>query len=48
MKHFIVLASTIALGLFIYSCVAGPEDSILQTLKEIWVQEAERGSAIQI
>jgi len=36
MKQFIVLISMIALGLFLYACIAGPGDSILSALKQLW------------
>jgi len=39
MKQFIVLMSMIALGLFLYSYITGPEDSILTTLKQLWRHE---------
>jgi len=39
MKQFIVLMSMIALGLFLYSCIAGPEDSVLSALKQLWRHE---------
>jgi len=39
MKQFIVLMSMIALGLFLYSCIAGPENSILSALKLLWRHE---------
>lgn len=43
MKQFIVLMSMIALGLFLYNCVAGPNDSLLLTLKGLWRYEALTG-----
>jgi len=39
MKQFIVLMAMIALGLFLYACIAGPDDSILSSLKMIWRHE---------
>jgi len=39
MKQFIVLMSMIALGLFLYACIAGPDDSILASLKQLWRHE---------
>jgi len=41
MKQFIVLMAMIALGLFLYAVIAGPEDSILSSLKMIWRHELE-------
>jgi len=29
----------VALGLFLYACIAGPEDSILSALKQLWRHE---------
>lgn len=43
MKQFIVLMSMIALGLFLYACITGQEDSILSSLKMFWHQEALTG-----
>jgi len=43
MKQFIVLMAMIALGLFLYACIAGPDDSILSSLKALWRFEAETG-----
>ena len=43
MKQFIVLMAMIALGLFLYACVAGPEDSILAALKGAWRHEIAAG-----
>ena len=39
MKQFIVLMAMIALGLFLYACIAGPDDSILTALKLFWRHE---------
>ena len=39
MKQFIVLMGMIALGVFLYACIAGPEDSIFSSLKLIWRYE---------
>jgi len=39
MKQFIVLMSMIALGLFLYAYIAGPEDSVLTALKQLWRHE---------
>ena len=39
MKQFIVLISMIALGLFLYACIAGPDDSILSALRQLWRHE---------
>jgi len=39
MKQFIVLMGMIALGLFLYACIAGPEDSIMSALKLLWRHE---------
>jgi hypothetical protein len=36
MKQFIVLLAMIALGLFLYVCIAGPDNSILSSLRELW------------
>lgn len=42
MKQFIVLAATVALGIFIYNVIAGPEpDSIMSTLSGLWVKGVE-------
>jgi uncharacterized membrane protein YczE len=43
MKQFIVLMSMIALGLFIYACIAGPDDSIMSALKQLWRYEIIAG-----
>ena len=43
MKQFIVLMAMVALGLFLYACIAGPEDSMLSALKAIWRHEALSG-----
>jgi len=43
MKQFIVLMAMIALGLFLYACIAGPDGSILSVLKELWRHEAASG-----
>ncbi len=43
MKQFIVLMSLIGLGLFLYTCISGPEDSILSTLKMLWRHEILTG-----
>ena len=43
MKQFIVLMAMIALGIFIYACVAGPGDSILSALKGVWRHEILTG-----
>ncbi|MDR3364375.1 MAG: hypothetical protein LBS91_05435 [Clostridiales Family XIII bacterium] len=43
MKQFIVLMGMIALGLFLYNCIAGPEDSILSALKTLWRHEILAG-----
>jgi len=39
MKQFIVLMSMIALGLFLYNYIAGPEDSVMSSLKLLWRHE---------
>lgn len=39
MKQFIVLMAMVALGLFIYQCVAGSGDSVLHTLSGLWRQQ---------
>ena len=39
MKQFIVLMAMIALGLFLYAAIAGPDDSILSSLKQLWRHE---------
>ncbi|MDR2356212.1 MAG: hypothetical protein LBE16_08470 [Clostridiales Family XIII bacterium] len=42
MKQFIVLIAMLALGLAIYSMIAGPgEHSMLSTVKGIWADEIE-------
>jgi len=43
MKQFIVLMAMIALGLFIYYCIAGNNDSILSALRALWRHEALTG-----
>ena len=43
MKQFIVLVGMIILGLFIYACIAGPDDSILAALKKMWRYEVLSG-----
>ena len=43
MKQFIVLMSMLALGLFLYACIAGPGDSILTALKGMWRSEILTG-----
>jgi len=43
MKQFIVLMSMIALGLFLYACIAGSEDSVLSSLKLLWRHEVMTG-----
>ena len=39
MKQFIVLMGMVALGLFMYLCIAGEGDSILTSLKGLWRHE---------
>ena len=41
MKQLIVLMASIILGLQIASLVAGPENSISSSLKELWTEEIE-------
>ena len=43
MKQFIVLMSMVALGLFLYACIAGPDDSVLTALKALWRYEIVSG-----
>jgi len=43
MKQFIVLMGMIALGLFLYACIAGPEESIFSALKQLWRYELLSG-----
>jgi hypothetical protein len=39
MKQFIVLCSTVILGIMIYNMVAGPgSDSVMSTVSEVWQQ----------
>lgn len=39
MKQFIVLCSTIILGITIYSMIMGPgDDSVVGTVSEVWQQ----------
>ena len=49
MKQFIVLMATIALGLFLYACIAGPENSVTESLSRLWqhdlAQHPYRGDA---
>ncbi|MDR3305985.1 MAG: hypothetical protein LBS85_08210 [Clostridiales Family XIII bacterium] len=42
MKQFIVLMAMIALGVFIYQCIAGPDGSILESLRALWQHELMR------
>jgi len=42
-KQFIVLMAMVALGLFMYACIAGEGDSILTSLKALWRYEALTG-----
>jgi hypothetical protein len=41
MKQFIVLMSMIALGLFLYICIAGPGDSVLGGLRLMWTHQLD-------
>jgi hypothetical protein len=41
MKQFIVLMSMVALGLFLYVCIAGPSDSILSGLRLMWTHQLD-------
>lgn len=39
MKQFIVLCSTIILGITIYNMIMGPgSDSVMNTVSEVWLQ----------
>ena len=39
MKQFIVLCSTIMLGMAIYNMIMGPgDDSVMSTVSEVWQQ----------
>lgn len=39
MKHFIVLCSTVLLGVAIYNMIMGPgSDSVMSTVSEVWQQ----------
>lgn len=39
MKHFIVLSSTIILGIAIYNMIMGPgDDSVMSIVGEVWQQ----------
>jgi len=40
MKQFIVLMAMVALGLFLYASIAGPENSILAYLRLLWHSSA--------
>jgi len=42
-KQFIVLMAMVALGLFMYACIAGEGDSILTSSKALWRYEAMTG-----
>ncbi|MDR1797467.1 MAG: hypothetical protein LBR44_08545 [Clostridiales Family XIII bacterium] len=42
MKQFIVLMAMIALGVFLYSCIAGPGDSVQSALAAQWKQDLAR------
>jgi hypothetical protein len=44
MKQFIVLMSMIALGLFLYACIAGPSDSLLSGLRLMWAHQLDSSS----
>ena len=40
MKQFIVLCGTVALGVFLFRLIAGPEDgSVLGVLEQVWRNE---------
>lgn len=42
MKQFIVLCSTIILGITIFNMIAGPgEDTVMSTVREVWHQGIE-------
>ena len=42
MKQFIVLCSTIMLGMAIYNMIMGPgSDSVVNTVSEVWQQGIE-------
>ena len=43
MKQFIVLMAMIALGVFLYTCIAGGGDSVLTALKALWRNTAMSG-----
>ena len=43
MKQFIVLMAMIALGVFLYTCIAGGGDSVLTALKALWRNAAISG-----
>ncbi|MDR1815491.1 MAG: hypothetical protein LBR00_02260 [Clostridiales Family XIII bacterium] len=36
MKQFIVLMAMVALGVFLYLCIAGPDDSVQSALGALW------------
>ena len=40
MKQFIVLMAMIALGLYLYAIIAGPDDSIMASLRGLWHSSA--------
>lgn len=42
MKQFIVLCSTIILGIAIFNMIAGPgDDTVMSTVSEVWQQGIE-------
>lgn len=42
MKQFIVLAAMVALGIYIYNVIAGPEPgSIMSSLSGLWLKGVE-------
>jgi hypothetical protein len=42
MKQFIVLCSTIILGIAIYNMIVGPgDDSVISTVSDVWQQGIE-------
>ena len=39
MKQFIILCSTVILGITIFNMIAGPgSDSVMSTVSEVWAQ----------
>lgn len=46
MKQLIVFVGLTALGIAIYTLIAGPDDSVKTALKEVWEYEINRQATI--